>query len=49
MNGEASCPRDIVRPQNMVSYLKTLRMDENMRRIITEKLASLMEAARKVN
>lgn len=49
MSGEASSPRDIVRPQNIVSYLKTLKMDENMRRIITAKLISLVEAVRKMN
>ncbi len=49
MTGDASRPIDIVRPQNMVSYLKTLKMDENMRRIITAKLVNLVKAVRKVN
>ena len=49
MTGEVSCARDLVRPQNIVSYLKTLKMDENMRRIITAKLVNLVEAVRKGN
>lgn len=43
--GDADRPRDIVRPQNIYTYAKTLHADENMRRIIASELVDLVRAA----
>lgn len=41
-------PRDIVKPQNILTYLKTLQMDEERRRVIGTELSKLIEAGKKV-
>jgi len=41
--------QDIIRPQNVYTYLKTLRHDENMRKIIASELVELVKAARNKN
>ena len=37
---------DIFHPKNAINYLKTLRSDDNMRRILSSEFQSLIEAAR---
>lgn len=43
--GNASSPRDIIRPQNIRLYLKTLKTDDTMRRLIASELVSLIQSA----
>ena len=40
-------PRDIMRPQNIKSYIKTLQSDDNMRHVIASELANLVRSARR--
>lgn len=47
MVGDTRSPRDLIRPQNLRAYLKTLQTDEDTRRIIAEELVNLAESARK--
>lgn len=42
--GGASRPADLIQPQNVRTYLKTLNEDESKRRIIAEELASLIQS-----
>lgn len=44
--GDASRTKEIMRPQNLLAYVKTLRADENLRRLITSELSGLIQAAR---
>ena len=44
--GGAEKPLDLIHPRNLRTYFKTLKLDENMRRIIASELLSLIEAAR---
>lgn len=46
MVGDTNQLRDLVRPQNIRSYLKTLHMDEERRKIISSELSKLVEAAK---
>lgn len=45
MVGDTSRPRDIMRPQNLRAYFKTLKGDETMRRTIVSELISLADSA----
>lgn len=38
--------RDILRPQNIRSYFRNLKSDETMRKVISAKLANLLQAAK---
>ena len=40
-----SKPRDIVRPHNLITYIKTLQSDENKRQTIARELAKLVRSA----
>ena len=44
--GDASRTNEIMRPQNLLAYFKTLRADENLRRVIGTELAGLLQAAK---
>lgn len=39
-------PRDLIRPQNLRTYFKSLQTDENMRRVIASELVNLIQSAR---
>ena len=43
----ASRPRDIVRPQNILAYIKTLQADESKRHVIASELARLLQSAQR--
>ena len=43
---ENMSPRDMVRPQNLRAYLKTLQGDENARRLLAAELVNLVTSAR---
>lgn len=43
---EPNKAQDIIRPQNVYTYLKTLRHDESMRKIIASELVELVKAAK---
>lgn len=45
----ASRTADLIRPQNLRAYFKTLHADENMRRILAAELLNLVESARKAS
>lgn len=45
MTENASSPRDIVKPQNIVSYIKTLQADGSKRHLIATELANLAASA----
>lgn len=44
--GDASHVREILRPQNLAAYVRTLREDEAMRKVIGAELSGLLQAAR---
>lgn len=46
-SGDASRTTEIMRPQNLLAYFKTLHGDEEMRRVIGSELANLLQAARR--
>lgn len=46
MMGNTSRPRDIMRPQNLRTYFKTLQADESVRKTIVSELISLVDSAR---
>lgn len=46
MTPDAVRPRDIMRPKNIVTYFKTLTMDEECRKAIGTDLSKLVEAAK---
>ena len=39
-------PRDILKPQNLVKYYKSLKSDENIRKMITSEFATIAQLAR---
>lgn len=45
MVDDTSRPRDILRPQNLRSYIQNLKSDDNVRGIIASELASLLRSA----
>ena len=47
MTVDTSRPIDIIRPQNIKNYIKTLQSDNNMRHVIASELANLVRSARK--
>ena len=47
MIDSANSPRDLIRPQNLRSYFRTLQTDDNMRRILASELLNLAESAKK--
>lgn len=49
MIGDANSPRDLIRPQNIRAYFRTLHADENMRRILAAELLNLVESAKKAS
>ena len=48
MVDDTSHPLDILRPQNIRSYIQNLKSDRNIRRIIASELANLIRSARAV-
>ena len=44
--GDAEHTSEIMRPQNIIAYIKTLRANENIRGILTSELANLVRSAR---
>lgn len=48
-SGNADHVRDLLQPDNLRTYLKTLKSDENMRHIIGSELKSLLESAKQVH
>lgn len=46
MTPDAVRPRDLMRPKNMVTYFKTLQMDEECRKAIGTDLSKLVESAK---
>lgn len=49
MTDDTSRPIDIIRPQNIKNYIKTLQSDNNMRHVIASELANLIRSARKTH
>lgn len=46
MTPEASRPRDLLKPHNILTYFKTLQMDEERRKVIGLELSKLVDAAK---
>ena len=46
MTPEANRPRDLLKPHNILTYFKTLQMDEERRKVIGVEMAKLIEAAK---
>ena len=42
---KTSRPRDIVRPQNLITYIKTLQSDDTKRQVIAKELVKLVQSA----
>lgn len=49
MQDNVSRPRDILKPQNILTYFRALHMDENTRSTIVSVLSSLIQSAREAN
>ena len=47
MIDDTNRPRDIIRPQNIKNYIKTLQSDHDMRHVIASELANLIRSARR--
>lgn len=46
MTPDTHRPRDILKPQNILTYFKTLHMEENKRKIVGAELSKLVEVAK---
>ena len=46
MTTDTKRPRDILKPQNILTYFKTLHMDEERRKLVGAELAKFVEAAK---
>lgn len=46
--GDAAQTNEIIRPKNILSYVKTLKSDDEMRRLLASELVNLIQAAKKL-
>ena len=45
--GDAELTNEIIRPKNILSYVKTLKADDQMRHLLAGELVNLIQAGRK--